>query len=152
MQMVDRALAAEHSGLNGTVYIDTRGIHAPPTLLCTAAYDQNMRNLAGLFRRVTSYPVVLEETDRTFNQPGEAPDVAVYVGWYRLRAYEDAFTFNPGALGYHIASAEAVMCMPHKSGAGARTPWSVALQPHFGPKTNRTSMPSHCLASSLGSC
>ena len=117
MQMVDRAIAAEHSGLNGTVYIDTRGIHAPPTLLSTAAYDQNMRELAGLFRRVTSYPVVLEETDRTFNQPGEAPNVAVYVGWYRYRAYEDAFTFNPGALGYHIASGEAVSVhAPHERG------------------------------------
>jgi uncharacterized protein (TIGR03790 family) len=116
MQMVDRALAAEHSGLDGTVYIDTRGIHAPPTLLSTAAYDQNMRELAGLFRRVTSYPVVLEETERTF-QAGEAPNVAVYVGWYRLRAYEDAFTFNPGALGYHIASGEAVSVHdPHERG------------------------------------
>jgi uncharacterized protein (TIGR03790 family) len=116
MQMVDRALAAEHSGLDGTVYIDTRGIHAPPTLLSTAAYDQNMRELAGLFRRVTSYPVVLEETERTF-QAGEAPNVAVYVGWYRLRAYEDAFTFKPGALGYHIASGEAISVHdPHERG------------------------------------
>jgi uncharacterized protein (TIGR03790 family) len=116
MQMVDRALAAEHSGLNGTVYIDTRGIHAPPTLLSTAAYDQNMRELAELFRRVTSYPVVLEETERTF-QAGAAPNVAVYVGWYRLRAYEDAFTFNPGALGYHIASGEAISVHdPHERG------------------------------------
>jgi uncharacterized protein (TIGR03790 family) len=108
MQMVDHAIATEHRGLHGTVYIDTRGILIPATPLSTAAYDQDMRELAKLFRRVTSYPVVLEETERTFNQPGEAPDVAVYVGWYRLRAYEDAFTFNPGALGYHIASGEAI--------------------------------------------
>ena len=39
---------------------------------------------------------------------GEAPDVALYIGWYRLRSYEDAFSFNPGAIGYHIASGEAV--------------------------------------------
>jgi hypothetical protein len=116
MQMVDRALAAEYSGLDGTVYIDTRGIHAPPTPLSIAAYDQNMRELAELFRRVTSYPVVLEETERTF-QAGAAPNVAVYVGWYRLRAYEDAFTFNPGALGYHIASGEAISVHdPHERG------------------------------------
>jgi len=116
MQMVDRALATEHSGLDGTVYIDTRGIHAPPTPLSTAAYDQNMRELAELFRRVTSYPVVLEETERTF-QAGAAPNVAVYVGWYRLRAYENAFTFNPGALGYHIASGEAISVHdPHEPG------------------------------------
>jgi hypothetical protein len=41
----------------------------------------------------------------------------VYVGWYRYRAYEDAFTFNPGALGYHIASGEAVSVhAPHERG------------------------------------
>jgi len=34
--------------------------------------------------------------------------VALYVGWYRLRHYEDAFAFNLGAIGYHIASGEAV--------------------------------------------
>ena len=34
--------------------------------------------------------------------------MALYVGWYRLRQYEDAFTFRPGAIGYHMASAEAV--------------------------------------------
>jgi uncharacterized protein (TIGR03790 family) len=117
MQMVDHALATEHRGLHGTVYIDTRGFRGPPTLFSTGAYDQNMRELAELFRRVTSYPVILEETDRTFNQPGEASDVAVYVGWYRYRAYEDAFTFNPGAFGYHIASGEAVSVHdPHERG------------------------------------
>ena len=117
MQMVDHALATEHSGLHGTVYIDTRGFWRPATLFSTGAYDQNMRELAGLFRRVTSYPVVLEDTDRTFNQPGEAANAAVYVGWYRYRAYEDAFTFNPGALGYHIASGEAVSVHdPHERG------------------------------------
>jgi uncharacterized protein (TIGR03790 family) len=108
MQMVDRAVATEQTGLNGTVYIDTMGIHGIASFLSKGAYDQNLRALAELFRRVTSYPVVLEETERTFNHPGEAPDVAVYVGWYRLRAYEDVFTFNPGALGYHIASGEAI--------------------------------------------
>ena len=108
MQLVEHAMATEQTGLSGTVYIDTRGIQGAAAFLSTGAYDQNMRALADLFRRVTSYPVVLEETQRTFNHPGEAPNVAVYVGWYRLRSYEDAFTFNPGALGYHIASGEAV--------------------------------------------
>jgi hypothetical protein len=36
------------------------------------------------------------------------PNVALYIGWYRLRSYEDVFSFNPGAIGYHMASAEAV--------------------------------------------
>jgi hypothetical protein len=71
-------------------------------------YDQGLRNLAALFRDQQSYEVVLDNAERRFSQRGEAPNVAVYVGWYRLRSYEDAFTFNRGAIGYHIASAEAV--------------------------------------------
>src|SRR5262249_16731989 len=107
MQMVDQAIATEQRGLNGTVYIDARGMRGPAMPLSTAAYDQNLRDLAALFGRVTSYPVVLEETERTF-PTGEAPVVGVYFGWYRVGAYEDPFPFNPGALGYHFASAEAV--------------------------------------------
>jgi len=51
---------------------------------------------------------VLDDTERRFSQPGEAPDVGIYAGWYKLRSYEDAFTFLPGAIGYHIASGEAI--------------------------------------------
>jgi len=107
MQMVDQAVKAEQDGLRGTVYLDARGM-SPGPALSYGFYDQDIRDLAGLLRRLTPYEVVLENTERRFSQPGEASDVAVYVGWYRLRSYEDAFTFNPGAIGYHIASGEAV--------------------------------------------
>lgn len=108
MQMVDQALVAERSGLSGKVYIDARGTKPGQTFSMYAHYDQNLRDMAAMFRLQTSYDVVLDDTDRRFSSPGEAPDAAVYVGWYRLRAYEDAFTFKPGAIGYHIASSEAV--------------------------------------------
>lgn len=108
MQMVDRAIATEQQGLAGKAYLDARGLKGPIAPFSTTAYDQDLRELAALLRQVAPYPVVLEDTDRTFHQPGEAPEVALYVGWYRYRAYEDAFTFNPGAMGYHIASGEAV--------------------------------------------
>ena len=106
-ELVDQALEAEQRGLTGTVYVDARGM-TPDGQLGYGAYDQSLRDLASLARHHSPYPVVLEDTERRFSNPGEAPDVAVYVGWYRLRAYEDAFTFMPGALGYHIASGEAV--------------------------------------------
>jgi hypothetical protein len=38
----------------------------------------------------------------------DAKDVALYVGWYRLRDYQDVFSFKPGAIAWHIASEEAV--------------------------------------------
>ena len=107
MQLVNQALETERRGLTGNVYVDARGLqpHDPQGY---GLYDQNLRDLADLFRRHTSYRVVLDNAERRFSEPGEAPDVAVYVGWYHLRSYEDAFAFVPGALGYHIASAEAI--------------------------------------------
>jgi hypothetical protein len=32
----------------------------------------------------------------------------LYCGWYSLRRYVDAFTFSPGAVGFHLASFEAI--------------------------------------------
>lgn len=106
-QLVDKALAAEGQGLNGTIYLDAQG-KLPGTPFSYGFYDQSLRETADLFRKRSSYAVVLDNTDKRFSAPGEAPGVAIYAGWYRLRAYEDAFTFMPGAVGYHIASAEAI--------------------------------------------
>lgn len=105
-RLVDQALETEQRGLEGSIYLDARGLDAASQSY--GYYDQSLRDLAELFRHSTSYRVVLDNTERRFSDPGEAHDVAVYTGWYRLRSYEDAFTFRAGALGYHIASAEAV--------------------------------------------
>ncbi len=117
MELVDRAIGAEQQGLAGKVYLDARGMKEGPPL-SYEAYDQSLRDLAARFQRVkSSYEVTLENTDRTFSRPGEAPDVALYAGWYKLRQYEDAFTFRPGAVGFHMASGEAVSLHdPHEPG------------------------------------
>jgi hypothetical protein len=107
MNLVERAMETEQRGLAGKAYVDSRGIQ-PDGTVGYGYYDQGLRDLADLLRTHSAYPVVLEDTERRFSQRGEAPDVAVYAGWYKLRSYEDAFTFNPGAIGYHIASGEAV--------------------------------------------
>jgi len=39
-------------------------------------------------------------------EKGECRDTALYCGWYSLARYVDAFSFSPGAVGYHIASGE----------------------------------------------
>ena len=107
MHLVDQAMETEQQGLTGKAYIDSRGIQ-PDGTVGYGSYDQGLRDLADLLRTHSTYPVMLEDTERRFSQRGEAPDVAIYAGWYKLRSYEDAFTFNPGAIGYHIASGEAV--------------------------------------------
>ncbi|WP_447986197.1 TIGR03790 family protein [Nitrospira sp. Nam74] len=107
MGLVDKTIETEQQGLTGNAYVDSRGIQ-PDGTVGYGYYDQGLRDLADLLRTRTPYPVVLEDTERRFSRRGEAPDVAIYAGWYKLRSYEDAFTFNPGAIGYHIASGEAV--------------------------------------------
>ncbi len=105
-RLVDQAMTAEQHGLAGKFYVDAQGLK--PNAGSYGFYDQSLRDLAALVRRTTSYEVRLDDTPQRFSQPGQAPDVALYIGWYRLRYYEDAFSFNPGAIGYHIASGEAV--------------------------------------------
>ena len=105
--LIEQAMATESSGLQGNVYVDAQGMKKGPPL-SYGYYDNDLQNFAQDFPRGAGYPVQLENTQQRFDKPGQAPNVALYVGWYRLRHYEDAFTFNPGAIGYHIASGEAV--------------------------------------------
>lgn len=107
LKLIDNSISAEkNGGPEGKVYIDARGIKGSDDSY--GIYDQDLRNLAWLFREETSYSVELDDYDQTLSEPGAAPDVAVYVGWYKLRSYDDVFTFNPGAVGFHIASEEAI--------------------------------------------
>lgn len=112
--LVDRAMEAERQGLNGTVYLDARGLPLKDPSDAYGRYDQSLRDLHQFIMQHTTYRSQLDNTEVRFQRPGAAPDVALYSGWYRLRQYEDAFTFRTGAIGYHMASAEAVSL--HNSG------------------------------------
>lgn len=106
-EMIDRTIETERKGLRGKAYVDSRGRKGGRPF-SYGYYDANLQSFAKELQKSSLYPVEWENTKQRFSQPGQAPNVALYVGWYRLRSYEDAFTFNPGAIGYHIASAEAV--------------------------------------------
>jgi len=108
LRLVDRAKEGEEQGLPGTVYLDARGLPIKDQTDTYGRYDQSLRDLNSFLTQYTTYQSQLENSETRFHHPGEAPDVALYIGWYRLRQYEDAFTFRPGAIGYHMASAEAV--------------------------------------------
>lgn len=108
MKLVDRAMEGEHLGLTGTIYLDAQGLPAKDSPDTYTKYDLSLQNLHTFIGEQSSYRSILENTKSRFERPGQAPDVALYAGWYRLRNYEDAFTFQPGAIGYHMASAEAV--------------------------------------------
>jgi uncharacterized protein (TIGR03790 family) len=101
--LIDKAIAAEQSGLRGVGYFDSRGIvtHDP-----FGYFDQSVRDAALLTQLRTSLPVREERTPALF-QPDSCPQTALYCGWYQLRSYVDAFDFIDGAVGFHIASFEA---------------------------------------------
>lgn len=103
-RMIDDALTAEQRGLAGKAYLDARGLKTKDDL---GIYDQNLRDLASLLRRTTDLQVRLDNRPELFG-PRRLPEVMLYGGWYSPRHYVDVFDFVPGAVGWHIASFEAV--------------------------------------------
>jgi uncharacterized protein (TIGR03790 family) len=103
--LIDKAVSAEQTGLNGIAYIDSRGISERDGVF--GRYDRSLRDLVTLTRLRTGMTVKEEQTEELF-APGSCPDTAVYCGWYSLRKYIDAFDFVDGAVGFHIASYEAI--------------------------------------------
>jgi uncharacterized protein (TIGR03790 family) len=105
--LVDKAIKAEKTGLHGVAYIDSRGMPDDKQLYSMGRSDQAMRDLAVLLRFRTTFEVKEERTGKLF-APGACPQTAIYCGWYSLKKYVDSFDFVDGAIGFHIASLEAV--------------------------------------------
>jgi uncharacterized protein (TIGR03790 family) len=111
-RMIDQAIEVEKKGLSGKVYFDARGLKYDPKgedKLGTgyAAYDESLREAARLLEREAHLNVTLDDRGELF-APGSCPDCALYCGWYALARYIPCCRFVPGAVAYHIASAEAV--------------------------------------------
>jgi uncharacterized protein (TIGR03790 family) len=110
-KMITDAIDAEGRGLSGQVVLDSRGLNlatagsGPDAGL--AQCDSYIRNLGQLLRAHTKLPV-LEDDKPAVLPPNSAKNVAIYCGWYSLRAYVPECQFNPGAVGFHIASYELV--------------------------------------------
>lgn len=110
--LVDKALAAEETGLKGTAFIDSRGLTSRDLY---GDYDRSLRNLAAFTRSKMGMPAKEERTRKLF-APDSCPQTAIYCGWYSVRKYVDAFEFVDGAVGYHIASFEAVNLRDPRTG------------------------------------
>jgi uncharacterized protein (TIGR03790 family) len=112
-RVIDDSMQAEKAGLTGKAYFDARWPgKGDKNLSPYEFYDRAIHNAARVVEKSGRMPVVLDEKERLF-QPGEAPDAALYCGWYSLAKYVDAFTWARGAVGYHIASSE---CTTLKAG------------------------------------
>ncbi len=110
MRLVDQAVEIEKKGLTGKVYVDARGIRYDAKAdrgFGYGGYDESLREMARLLEKQAGLPVVLDDRPGLF-APGSCPECALYCGWYSLANYVDCCRFVPGAVGYHIASSEAV--------------------------------------------
>jgi uncharacterized protein (TIGR03790 family) len=109
--LVDQAIEVEKQGLAGKVYVDARGIRYNPKTepdgFGYGGYDESLREMARLLEKEAKLPVTLDDRPALF-APGSCPECALYCGWYSLANYVDCCKFVPGAVAYHIASAEAV--------------------------------------------
>ena len=106
-RVIDDSVEVEKVGLSGKAYFDARwpekGGKDPSSYY--QVYDRLIHHAARVVEESKRVPVVLDERERLF-QSGEAPDAALYCGWYSLAKYVDAFTWARGAVGFHAASSE----------------------------------------------
>ncbi|HDR47186.1 MAG TPA: TIGR03790 family protein [Geoalkalibacter subterraneus] len=113
-RMIDDSLAAEEKGLQGRAYFDARWKRPDNTDVSGSGfYDLSIHRAADRVRKSGRMPVVVNDDDTLF-QPAEAPETALYCGWYSLARYVDAFEWQPGSVGIHIASQE---CQTLRSGS-----------------------------------
>jgi uncharacterized protein (TIGR03790 family) len=120
-RMVSDAVATEHAGLQGPAFVDSRGMdgitgYGEADTLLRGASDR----LAGAGFRTT-----LDLEEATWTPPpngagSQAEGAAFYMGWYRLRNFQDVFGkqgLARGAIAWHIASGEAVdLWSPNEKG------------------------------------
>jgi len=101
--LIHTAIEIENTGLKGRVYLDARGKRGNDAY---GRFDEDIRRAAKVLEK-SWMPVILDDRPQLFG-PGEAPAAALYCGWYSHAHYRDVFEWSKGAIGYHIASSEAV--------------------------------------------
>ena len=113
--LIAESVLAERDGLEGKIVIDSRGLAMPgaggkPDGY--APFDEQLRQLATYLKTASRLEVVHDDRAETFERgdlgSAAVSDVALYVGWYRLRSYNAPFDFVPGSVAFHVASYEMV--------------------------------------------
>ncbi|HKJ99704.1 MAG TPA: TIGR03790 family protein [Desulfotignum sp.] len=105
-RVIDDSIEAEMHGLRGTAYFDARWQDpGDKEMGGYGLYDRSIHRASQKVADKTPMGVVLNDTKALF-QKGESPDTALYCGWYSLAKYVDAFVWQKGSVGYHIASSE----------------------------------------------
>ncbi|MFI4911761.1 MAG: TIGR03790 family protein [Sedimentisphaeraceae bacterium JB056] len=104
-RIIDDSILAEQTGLRGKVCVDARFSQGGGQT-GYEDYDISLRQTAEMFDDA-GFSVEFDETESLMFT--EKPiETIFYCGWYSLQKYIDSFDFVPGAIGYHIASLEAI--------------------------------------------
>ena len=107
--LVDKAMFAEANGLSGKACFDLQYKAESLADYGPVAADLDLHQAAEFARRA-GFAVIEDETQAEFGTspaPARCDGAALYAGWYSLNHYNDAFTWNPGAIGFHLDSASA---------------------------------------------
>ncbi len=110
--LVDKAIQAENAGgPAGQGCLDSNA--GDPNLLADAGYGSGdwTIHVAAEFMSQAGIGVTEDTNYAEFGTapaPLTCPNTAFYSGWYSLDNYNDAFTWNPGAIGFHLDSASAL--------------------------------------------
>jgi uncharacterized protein (TIGR03790 family) len=107
--LVDQAIAAEGGGLNGQTCFDRQ--YGAMSGIYDYAYGGGDWDLhqAATFTGQAGFAVTEDSNPQEFGTP-PAPNcygAAMYSGWYHLNHYNDAFSWNTGAIGFHLDSLSA---------------------------------------------
>jgi uncharacterized protein (TIGR03790 family) len=129
------SLEVEAAGLEGGIVLDSRGLgpmganNKPDPY---GQYDQTIRNLAVLLRAKTKLNVILDERPEIL-PANSVQNVAVYMGWYDVNNYVPACKFNPGAVGFHLASYTLTSLHQPSGGAWVRGMLNDGIAATLGP-------------------
>ncbi len=107
-RIINDSLAAEKVGLKGNACFDARWPMPPKSKRKKAGYgfyDQSLHLAAERLQKNNSLNVIVN-AEKGLMQRGDCEETALYCGWYSLGKYVDAFTWQTGAIGFHIASSE----------------------------------------------
>lgn len=112
--LVDNAVQAENQGgPQGQACIDRRFGNLNANGYPDAGYtsgDWDLRQAAA-FLGQAGLAVVEDANEAEFGTapaPLTCPDTALYSGWYSFNNYNNAFTWQPGSIGWHLDSAAAL--------------------------------------------
>jgi uncharacterized protein (TIGR03790 family) len=106
--LVDKAIEAERIGLRGEVCIDRRWALNTIEDKGYGGGDWDLHRAAD-FARKAGFKVIEDANDQEFGTPPApmCPNAALFAGWYSLNNYNNAFTWNTGAIGIHLDSLSA---------------------------------------------